>query len=54
MENDKCLLCGTELVGLENEFCESCLLVLKMKYSSTKLLEEKIRCHKRHAKRLKR
>ena len=48
-----CLLCGKELEKNEEDFCESCSRVLKAKYPKTKLLQEVIKCHKRHAKKLK-
>lgn len=48
-----CLLCGKELEEYETDFCDACFRVLKAKYPQTKL-QEVIKCHKKHAKKLKR
>lgn len=51
MKNKKCILCGKEFDEDANDFCESCYEVLKIKYPKNKL-QEVIKCHKKHAKKL--
>jgi len=49
MEN-KCILCGIELES--EEFCETCLEVLKQKYPDKKCLETILQWHKNQNKKL--
>jgi rRNA maturation endonuclease Nob1 len=49
----ECIICGRALELYEDNFCDSCVRFFKIKYSSTKFLEERIKCHKKNAKRLK-
>ena len=47
-----CIFCGKDLEEDEQDTCDSCFRFLKAKYPKTKL-QEVIKCHKRHAKKLK-
>ena len=49
----KCFICGKELSEGEEEVCSTCLKFMKLKYSKSKKLNERLKCHKEQAKKLK-
>jgi len=52
-EIDICIFCKKELEEFEEDVCDSCKQFMRIKYPTTKCLEEQIRCHKRNAKKRK-
>ena len=47
----ECIICGKELEEFEEDICNSCYHIMRIKYPKNKCLEEQIRCHKRNAKK---
>jgi hypothetical protein len=49
----KCFICEKELSEGEEEVCSTCKDFMKSKYSKSKKLNARLKCHKEQAEKLK-